>query len=271
MIKTKVYGYNLTVETPVIVSPRQSNAFYKNPLIPQADKGFPNQYNIVYPFYRYGDYELFDPCKARYYIPGSSIKGALTAGLAENDRKPLSLFVDDISVGKDNIVIIPLKKLQYINSLKPPMDKTMPKFKPFFPGVGIEVLIETVNVKLCGALRYDASKCIAELLNDCRKNFQDKMRRYSAQLATLKRRLERFPTQGDDGETRKKICLLLNYCDNLANDKGNTYFFLGGFKGLIRSVMADTSDFDKIDSAIFVSESNKPLGIVKIELVGGDD
>ncbi|MDR1134677.1 MAG: hypothetical protein LBL49_00635 [Clostridiales Family XIII bacterium] len=273
MIKTYVYKYKLTTLTPVIISPRQNNAFYTDALIDETDMKYMNGYKIIYPFYRYGEYERFKPDEARYYIPGSSIKGALTAGMNEDNRKPLALFVDDISVDNNRIEIIALEKFQYASSLKSePMGQIIPKFNTFFPGVGVEALKK--GTELYGALRYEVDKSVEELFKGCGKRFKGKLERYKAQLEIYEGRLKDLAAQDVNAneaknKTLQKIDDLLEYCKGLVSGENKEiYIFLGGFKGLIRSVVIGGSELDinKLDSAVFVSENNRPFGIVKIKL-----
>ena len=67
-------------------SPRSGQALYKeidefclSPYvkIPDTKDDEKHEVKVVYPFYQYGEYEKYDPEHANYYLPGSSVKGAL--------------------------------------------------------------------------------------------------------------------------------------------------------------------------------------------------
>ena len=93
--------YEMEVLSSTIISPRSGQAFYKGVdfcLEPEANVPGSSKIQkkaqgvgVIYPFYQYGEYEKYDPEHAVYYIPGSSIKGALCS--LKSSKRPMT--VDD--------------------------------------------------------------------------------------------------------------------------------------------------------------------------------
>ena len=82
----KKITYTMKLLSSLIVSPRSGQALYKeidefclSPYvkIPDTKDDEKHEVRVVYPFYQYGEYERYDPEHANYYLPGSSVKGAL--------------------------------------------------------------------------------------------------------------------------------------------------------------------------------------------------
>lgn len=111
--------YEIEVLSSLIISHRSGQAFYKgidefysHPKIETSNSEKIREPHVIYPFYQYGEYEKYDPNHANYYIPGSSIKGALC--LPENMRN--QIMADDIIVPNDKIVLRNLWKAQYLEN-----------------------------------------------------------------------------------------------------------------------------------------------------------
>jgi CRISPR/Cas system CSM-associated protein Csm5 (group 7 of RAMP superfamily) len=69
--------YTLSTLSSLIISPREGQAFYKELDFDDVVTEDGKEINIIYPFYQYGIHDRYDPQQAKYYIPGSSIKGAI--------------------------------------------------------------------------------------------------------------------------------------------------------------------------------------------------
>ena len=69
-----------------------------------------NKTGYLYQFYHYGDTE--DCGTKEYYIPGSSLKGAI----GKENIKPNRLFVDDIRICPENIEVKQLQKIQNLGT-----------------------------------------------------------------------------------------------------------------------------------------------------------
>ena len=79
-------AYQLTTCSGLIVSPRSALAFYRDLDEFSLEKVEDSEYlaksrlKVIYPFYQYGIYTAYNPEGAAYYLPGSSVKGALCRG-----------------------------------------------------------------------------------------------------------------------------------------------------------------------------------------------
>ena len=101
--------------------------------------------NIIYPFYSYEDRDLLSESiflyANEYYIPASSLKGALLG--SKKDEKENSfrskLLFHDVKIS--DIKLKNLYKFQYLYEKKNNNEKNKtPKYTIFFPGVAIEML-----------------------------------------------------------------------------------------------------------------------------------
>ena len=131
----------LTTISKVILSPRDSGALYKD-----IDYSFLNynqgqelskEVNMIYPFYSYTNRALSTENNIeniKYYIPASSLKGAILSCIKEDDIKRTLLF-NDININPTDISLENLFKYQYLDS-----ETAKIKFEKFFENVGIETL-----------------------------------------------------------------------------------------------------------------------------------
>ena len=118
----KKITYTMKLLSSLIVSPRSGQALYKeidefclSPYvkIPDTKDDEKHEVRVVYPFYQYGEYERYDPEHANYYLPGSSVKGALL----QHKRKGFKLMADDVPVPNLSIVLRSLWKAQYLDDV----------------------------------------------------------------------------------------------------------------------------------------------------------
>lgn len=65
---------------------------------------------VVYPLYQYGEYKNYDPEHGNYYLPGSSVKGALQRRKSMRNH----LMADDVLVSNSDVVLRTLWKAQYL-------------------------------------------------------------------------------------------------------------------------------------------------------------
>ena len=86
----KEIKYEMQTLSSLILSPRSGQALYKDvdefETASEVSNNKGKEVNCIYPFYQYGEYEKYHPQDAEYYIPGSSVKGAL---LKDNNRNIL--------------------------------------------------------------------------------------------------------------------------------------------------------------------------------------
>lgn len=211
---------------------------------------------VIYPFYQYGDYEKYDPENAQYYIPGSSIKGALKTQqdkLAQN-----SIFMaDDIPVENENIVLRNLYKLQTLK------DSQKQEFKEFFENTGIEMIKAGVNLQ--GELYAKEDSIINKVLEFAKKTTRHKIGQMIDKLTFLKK----------DSKEEKVSSILETVLGNLSlMQKANDIILLGGYKGLLHSVDFSEieakfqKDLNKEDSGIYIDkETMLPHGLLRINLL----
>ena len=303
MMRTyKKYSYTLTTKSYLALSPRASMAFYREI---HFDKNITfgeekRLYNTIYPFYQYGDYSMYDPGSADYYIPGSAIKGALCSGENSIKDESLKLMVDDIILtdrenendSETKTEVISLSKTQYFHDLlstpKYKQDKSkIPKIADFFAEtVGIEVIKKDIILK--GSFLYDGDD-IEEFLKRVYERTSIKRKNYILQMDNLLKKLKEISTAKPKPVTNfanihvaenlsdlKKInegikntmCHLKTIKNAFEGINMDKCIFLGGYKGLLRSL--ETTATDKIaaeklmdQSAIFVDTEELPLGIVE--------
>ncbi len=263
--------YKITIKSSLIISPRSDRAFYRdldNSIEEKCIKDMNNKpfdYNklkIIYPFYRYGIYDSYSPEKAEYYIPGTSVKGALTNPNAKRTNKDIKLMVDDIKINNDMIVLRNLYKIQYIND---PGKKTV--LKPFFDNVGVEMVKGSqCNGTLTGKLYTDRIKTVKGLLENANSVTKEKIEKMINYLNDINEKHNNTSTEKtDDGNDIQTVI------DNLSNliknesDKSENLLFLGGYKGLINSICLNENK--KINSAVFIDcDTMLPHGLVSINL-----
>ena len=253
--KMKIYHYTVRTLSPVILSPRSSMAFYKGIDYDENDVG----YNMIYPFYQYGEYDLYNPVKAKYYIPGSALKGAFTP-VAAIPNDALSLFVDDIRIeSKDSIEVISLNKSQYFDG----PGNTIPKINAFFDGiVGIECL--KAGVELTGEVRYtdDFNALIQNCSDKAKTRSQNDVNRLKKYISDIKQPYD-YNTNVDSKAAYHNV---INQIDAIkANIEGyikqDNLVLLGGYKGVIRSLNLPNED---TKGAIFATKDNVPFGFAEI-------
>lgn len=245
--------YKLTTLSSLIISPRASTALYKeledfdlqkiNKKIDYLER---NKLKIIYPFYQYGEYEEYDPESVEYYLPGTSVKGALCQGISTSE----DIMVDDIQVHNDNIVLRNLYKAQYLD------DEQKACFSIFFENVGLEMI--KVNEELKGDL-YARDRELADTFF--------KVSNKSARFR-LNQMLEHLRELSKRNYSQELLCILHSAIDNISPLlEANDIFLIGGYKGLLHSI--EFKDFQQeIKSAVFLDpESMLPHGIVKVSLV----
>lgn len=242
------FKYEITTQSSLIVSPRSNLAFYRElKEFGDAEEKVDGKMKVIYPFYQYGEYEKYDPDHAEYYLPGSSIKGALCQGVS----KPDEFFADDISIPNDSIILQNLHKAQYLD------DKEKACFGVFFENVGVEMVKAETTLRGELYLKDDAE--FKMLLTAANKSTKLKIGQMLAYLDMLIKKLKK----SDD--------FIENIKGVIKNLKGlseqDDIFILGGFKGLLHSLELRGLPED-IKSAVFLDpETNLPHGLVTIKSI----
>jgi hypothetical protein len=252
MKRMKKYNYKLKTCSKLSLSPRDSAALlYPSMENKTEPNGASNDNKIIYPFYQYGSYEEYKPKTASYYIPGSSIKGAL--GISGNEKR-MDLMIDDIPIKNNDLVPEKLCKVQHIESGK----KEPISLGSFFQNITVEMLKHGKT--------YDAD--LFSSVDPC-GYFQKAQEETKERLNQLKTRVREY----DDREkTADCKCAFEELTKNLENklkqieknESGTYILLLGGYKGLMLSrKLID----EKQESAIYIDKSCcLPYGLVQIQI-----
>lgn len=251
----KKLPYKLTTVSSLIVSPRAALAFYE--VLGDFSTRAPNNSSkylptdalkVIYPFYQYGLYTAYDPEHTAYYLPGSSIKGALCKKPAASG----SLMVDDILIPSDNIVLRNLFKVQYLDD----MEKAF--YDVFFKNVGVEMV--SSGIVLEGTMNLCKTSSIEDIITATNESTKMRIKQMLAYLCGILKKLN-----GSD------LCDKLNETVNNLRSclEGENIFLLGGYKGLLHSMeVKQAKEQDEISSAVFLDPKTMlPHGLVKIKLL----
>lgn len=245
--------YELKTRSSLIVSPRASLAFYRELGQFDTPKGDPNflknqeSLGVIYPFYQYGLYEAYHPDTAQYYLPGSSIKGALCQGTAGAGN----LMADDIPVPKEFITLRSIYKAQYLDDAS-----KHPTFGAFFDHVAVEMI--KAGSPLKGSFNHDNSEAVRALLKSANRATRRKIGQMRAYLNTLIKK-------GVSNETLREV---LNEAANGLTDleKNKNVLLLGGYKGLLHSIEVKGFPLETAGAVYLDPETNLPHGLAEIEL-----
>lgn len=250
----KCYQYNLSAVSPIIISPREQQAFFE-------------EYRI-YPFYQYGAYDEYNPELAQYYIPGSSIKGALIT-----PERGL-LRVDDIRVSNKDIKLSELLKVQHILSKKE-LEQAKGNVKslrlePFYSNVKFEMLES--DYAYTGYFFYEEKDTeLYKSLIKTKKSVEKKLNAFQSHIDEL---IERYiskkekKTEEECIQKLKRTSKNINYLRKRSGEfkENETLMLLGGYKGILLSMVRDQNPAE-VQSGIFL-DKNKclPYGLAKIKV-----
>lgn len=234
-------SYTITTQSSLIVSPRANLAFYNS-----LDSS--SEFKVIYPFYQYGQYCEYKPLSAEYYLPGSSVKGAVFRH--NSFTTPGRLMVDDISIPNKYIVLRNLYKVQYLDKEQDAC------YDKFFPHVGVEMV--KAYAELYGELYIDSLTAAQALLTDANKLTHSKMRKMCEYLCAIK---------GNTSYEQKLRNEIKKAVDNLSLLlKANDIFLLGGYKGLFHSIRPENLSQENSSAVFLDPETMLPHGLVKISL-----
>lgn len=251
----KKITYAMHLKSSVIVSPRSGQALYKGIdefcMTPEAEIMVSKvvkkrEVKVVYPFYQYGEYKKYDPEHGNYYLPGSSVKGALQRRKSMGNH----LMADDILVSNSDIVLRTLWKAQYLEM------ENKAVFEPFFENVGLEMI--KGGTVLYGEM-YSQEE--AEFLNVLESAYQDTRDKINQMRGHIQILLEK-----DYSNDFKKV--LEDVEENLYSFQlGGEGILVGGYKGLLHSIMLEP-DRNENHGGLFIDfDTMLPHGLVKLELV----
>lgn len=294
----------------VISSPRESQAFYKGVDFEEKDIKLSsidgiNKINIIYPFHQYGQYKKYDDSNKQYYIPASTIKGAIF----NNDIKNMlgysnkTIMVDDAIINnRDNITLKQLMKIQYLPKLDSncaehrcennpvisqetglklrqlsPVDdisslssnKTT-KYDIFFQNVAVQML--KPNSHFTCDVYYSSDIDFNKILGKAFEIHKKNIVRYI-------KRIDQYDSI--DIEIKNMLKMIKKDLNNIKNTK--KILCIGGYKGLIMSLVSDkklnaNEMLLKQNSSFFLqtvdNESKSaflPYGLVEVEIIDSKD
>jgi len=263
----KKFVVKLETLSPVSLSPRESYCFYKNiddNKVP-FEKIYPktngiDKINILYPFYQYGEYEEFDPENADYYIPGSSIKGALRA----SGVTKFALGVDDAKVCQSDLDLRVINKLQFAK--KDESSSKVTKFKPFFENVGVEMLKRgvTVDVNICAVDK----KSIENIIQTREEQTEEQLGKADEIIQELINRVEQKKVEAGQEIEAWQVAVKQLKCfqKKLAQFKGKGVLFLGGYKGeLFSRKEVESIAPEEYRGTFYQDDEGNPFGLVKFK------
>jgi hypothetical protein len=258
----------------VILSPRVEKALYKGidfKSIKNDDKT-----KMIYPFYSYCDRELdadkdYSKDDIDYYIPASSLKGAL---LCENKTEEKSIrskiLVKDINRLKDNIKLDNLYKFQYLYKEDKKVEEyKVPKLEVFFPNIKIEMLKNGAEfngeILLKGISKEDFIKKVKATSDSTKKKLEQYIAEVQKRLSEMSK-WEQLAQGSKKFETTKSNLKAIK--DNLKlieNEENKYIFFLGGYKGVLGSISELPKE--ELRNGFYIDkEVNLPYGLVEVEL-----
>ncbi|MCP1137383.1 hypothetical protein NKT34_29440 [Paenibacillus polysaccharolyticus] len=248
----KRYTYRIQPLSKLALSPREHQGYhlaagdFKTEEIRDLNA---KDIKIIYPFYQYGSYESYQPDKTEYYIPGSSIKGALISGIQKN---PAKLMVDDIRIEQGDLELTQLHKLQHMSQ---DASKSV-KLAPFFPNVAVEML--KAGCGCAGELFCEAD--VSTYLQTAHKKTLDKLKQLHDKLVKMRR--DNIINEA----AIQHVSDLIGNIDRVRDTHHDScLLLLGGYKGLVLSGLFDITDFDKLETAVYVDQpACLPYGLVQI-------
>lgn len=284
-----------TAISPVILSPRMEKALYKGVDFKGIKKDMENSkienvgtIKIIYPFYSYERRDLLDEndfsYANEYYIPASSLKGALLSGIKNEDENSFrsSILFQDIKISKEYIELKRLYKFQYLyqeNKEKNSDDKQeivykIPKFELFFPNVAIEmissgkefegeILLKSGVSEELFKSKLDESFLITKnKLNNYIKEVEERIKNINSWIedGKLERQVEDSEGNGNYIEKLKSIQRRIKEIQNRKN-----IIFLGGYKGVLGS-LSEINNTQKIRNGFYIDrETMLPYGLVEVD------
>lgn len=260
MTNVKEYAYRLETLSSIILSPRDHQGFYRDiDEFGTEDLGCfddvdIDKIKIIYPFYQYGTYPQYNPDETQYYIPGSSIKGAICSGA--------KLMIDDITIESRMLQLRNLHKVQNIPREGGQSDGGKQiTLDRFFPNVAVEML-NSAN-ELSGVLFCEEQP--SRLIAAAQENTMRKLEQFKKQIDLVLN----LHTAKIKDDCKSTLLQLKNNIQELARQvntrsEGTYIINLGGYKGLALSGVFKQNDFQ---SAIYIDKNAiLPHGLVKINL-----
>jgi len=264
--------YKLETLSALALSPRAQSGFYRNIHFQANELGkrlYGNEIaeeeipRIIYPFYQYGAYQKYNPEQAQYYIPGSSIKGAM----ATNQIR--GFLVDDIMIDSKYLELRTLCKVQHIPDTElVNVNRKAMKIKEFFPNVAMEILKPGI---ICSG-NFVFPQNPTKILEKVKAQTEEKLEQMAAWLERIL--MSKSISEKDNGYETEKKCRdelheMKNHLEDLLEESKTMHrhgflLLLGGYKGLVLSGVYKAGN----KSSIYIDEDRKlPYGIVTLSLL----
>lgn len=246
----KKYRYQLKTLSKLVLSPREHQGYYlaAGDFDVKLSEEFQGNTNIIYPFYQYGSYKSYNPEQAQYYIPGSSIKGAICSG----SEKTYRLMVDDIQVDRSRIKLNYLYKLQHYTGA----NNKQTKLEEFFPKIKVEMLS-------AGSICYGVFFSEGDpgyFLKKAQSSTRDKLKQLQGRIDSIDYSHVETETKGQLIKLKDNLTDIIMYLEQKNSRK--YILLLGGYKGLLLSGIFN-KEVEK--SAIYLDkDSSLPHGLVQI-------
>lgn len=272
----------------VILSPRGENALYmgidfagitKNGNIGIESNG--DKVKMIYPFYSYEDRNFNSnysfEFSEKYYIPGSSLKGALLSNQNEAIDGSIrrKILVKDIELKKTQIELNNIFKFQYLYQERPNGKEIkesgykyrIPKLEEFFPALALEMLKSEESFEGDVLLKI-SEKDFRSILKQTFANTIQKLERYMEEIDNRIKELKSWQKNrkvqdennlGGTIEQLEKIKEAIKR--QVFSDKN--MIFLGGYKGILGSILDQPNM--KIRNGFYIDvKTNLPYGLVEI-------
>ena len=278
-----------TAISPVILSPRMEKALYKDVDFKEVKEiKKVDNIKVVYPLYTYESRDLlFEKCFSyakEYYIPASSLKGALLGSKKSGDENSFrsKILFQDIKISKEYIELKRLYKFQYLyqeNNEKNSDDKQeivykIPKFELFFPNVAIEMISSGKEFEGEILLKSGVSEELFKSKLD--ESFLITKNKLNNYIKEIEERIKIINLWINDKKINKQeeenedcIEKLKNIQKRMQQIKSRkNIIFLGGYKGILGSL----SRLDKnrnIQNGFYIDEETMlPYGLVELSITG---
>lgn len=277
----------------VILSPRMEKALYQGVDFKEVEmkdvgdvefraKEGSQNINIVYPFYSYENRELLAEnsfsCAETYYIPASSLKGAVLGNMnmMSNDDEEKSfrrnIAFQDTEIDGSKIQLRSLYKFQYLyqeqktqNEQQEVIYKT-PKFTPFFPKVAIEMLKSKEEFETEVLLKI-SEESFCERLEKSFEITGNKLMNYIQETKNRIRDIRSWKIKDNNDCIDKLKRIEANIQQQLNENK--KMIFLGGYKGILGSLSQEVKldGSRKIKNGFYIDERTfLPYGLVEVSI-----
>ncbi len=287
--------------SPIILSSRTEKALYKGIDFKEVNKGIRNlkvknidSINIVYPFYSYEDRDLLiEDCllyAKEYYIPASSLKGALLGNKKSDEEDSLrrKILFQDVKIKNSHIGLRNLYKFQYLYQKNKQDDKEenqgnktknvnkankykTPKYDVFFPSVAIEMMKTGNEFETEILFKSEITEVV--LKDKIYKSFDITKEKLNNYVKEIENRVQEIESWIEDGKLEKSEVSDENYIEKLQTIKNNInellnsnkkMIFLGGYKGILGS-LSKLDENTNIQNGFYIDdEALLPYGLVEI-------